>query len=101
MAMTLRLRGTQATGQRVRTGCVPRPGPKGRRTVESLLRNRPLVDGNKRLGWPALMVFLDINGVRVDMDDDEAYAFVISVASEQLDLSSIAAVITGWIDERS
>lgn len=29
----------------------------------SLIRNRPLVDGNKRLGWVAMRVFLELNGV--------------------------------------
>lgn len=32
--------------------------------LESLVRNRALVDGNKRLGWLATVVFLDINGRR-------------------------------------
>ena len=30
--------------------------------LDSLVRNHPLVDGNKRLGWLATLVFLDING---------------------------------------
>ena len=30
--------------------------------LESLVRNHALVDGNKRLGWLATVVFLDING---------------------------------------
>ena len=29
--------------------------------LDSLVRNHPLVDGNKRLGWLATLVFLDIN----------------------------------------
>lgn len=39
--------------------------------LESLVRNRSLVDGNKRLGWLATVVFLDINGVWVEAPDDE------------------------------
>lgn len=30
--------------------------------LESLVRNHPLVDGNKRLGWLATFVFYSING---------------------------------------
>lgn len=30
--------------------------------LESLTRNRPLVDGNKRLGWMAVFVFYGLNG---------------------------------------
>jgi death on curing protein len=30
--------------------------------LHSVVKNQPLVDGNKRLGWLACAVFLDING---------------------------------------
>ena len=30
--------------------------------LDSLVRNHPLADGNKRLGWLTTLVFLDING---------------------------------------
>ena len=30
--------------------------------LDSLVRNHPLADGNKRLRWLATLVFLDING---------------------------------------
>ena len=40
--------------------------------LESLVRNHALVDGNKRLGWLALVLLLALNGVRLDVDDDEA-----------------------------
>lgn len=39
----------------------PRPG----RMIGSLVRNRPLVDGNKRLAWTATVVFLRLNGVEL------------------------------------
>ena len=31
--------------------------------LHSLVRNHALVDGNKRLGWLATAVFLEINGI--------------------------------------
>lgn len=31
--------------------------------LHSIVKNHPLVDGNKRLGWLAFAVFLDINGI--------------------------------------
>lgn len=48
--------------------------------LESVVRNDPLVDGNKRLGWLATVVFLGLNGVDLDAEDDDAYELVISVA---------------------
>ncbi|HEX5596807.1 MAG TPA: Fic family protein [Micromonosporaceae bacterium] len=52
----------------------------------SIIRNHPLVDGNKRLGWVAMRVFLELNGelpLRPDVDDAER--FVLDIASGRLD----------------
>lgn len=60
--------------------------------LESLGRNHGLVDGNKRLAWAAVAVFLLDNGQSIlDVDQDEAYDFVISVASGELELADMAA----------
>lgn len=60
--------------------------------LESLARNHGLVDGNKRLAWAAVAVFLLDNGRSIlDVDQDEAYDFVISVASGDLELADMAA----------
>lgn len=60
--------------------------------LESLARNHGLVDGNKRLAWAAVAVFLLDNGRSIlDVDQDEAYDFVISVASGELELADMAA----------
>jgi death-on-curing protein len=48
------------------------------------------VDGNKRLGWLATTVFLDMNGKAVELDDDEAFQLVLSVAEGELDADQIA-----------
>ena len=48
--------------------------------LDSLVRT-PLVDGNKRLGWLATLVFLDINGHWVEAPDDDAYRLVKDVAA--------------------
>jgi len=66
--------------------------------LHSLVRNHPLVDGNKRLGWAATAVVLGINGARVSRPtNDEVVAFVLSVADGSLDdVKEIAAVLAGW-----
>ena len=58
--------------------------------LESVVRNHALVDGNKRLGWLAAMVFLDLNGHAVDVSDDAAFDLVIEIASGRPDLDDIA-----------
>lgn len=64
--------------------------------LESLVRNHALVDGNKRLGWLALVLLLALNGVRLDVDDDEAYDLVIGVAEGRHDVASIVEVLGRW-----
>lgn len=64
--------------------------------LESLVRNHALVDGNKRLGWLATVVFLDINGAWVEAPDDDAYDLVIAVASGRLSLPEIADALARW-----
>ena len=59
--------------------------------LHSIVRNDALVDGNKRLGWLATLVFLDINEHRPDVDDDQAFDLVMDAASGTADLEQIAA----------
>jgi death-on-curing protein len=48
----------------------------------SIVKNHALVDGNKRLGWLATAVFLDLNGVAVvEAPNDDVYELVMAVAA--------------------
>lgn len=44
---------------------------------ESLSQNHPFVDGNKRVSFACTDVFLNMNGFRLDVSSDEAYAFTM------------------------
>ncbi len=60
--------------------------------LHSIVRNHALVDGNKRLGLAATIAFLGLNGRRLTLTEDDAYDFVIAVATGELDeVSEIAA----------
>ncbi|AQP44409.1 type II toxin-antitoxin system death-on-curing family toxin [Tessaracoccus flavus] len=82
------------------TDAYPDISVKAAAIMESLVRNYALIDGNKRLGWLAAIVFLDINGLEVDAPDDDAYDLVIAVASGQADLREIADALRRWSHER-
>ena len=53
--------------------------------IHSLVRNHALIDGNKRLGLSALIVFLGVNGRRLTLSNDEAYDLVMAVAEGLID----------------
>ncbi len=57
----------------------------------SIVNNHALVDGNKRLGWLATAVFLDINGIDVSVASNNAvYDLVIDVAAGNHPVAEIA-----------
>lgn len=59
--------------------------------LHSIVKNHALVDGNKRLGWLATAVFLDLNGVSVTViSNDDVYDLVIDVAANRADVEHIA-----------
>lgn len=52
----------------------------------SLIRNHPLLDGNKRLAWVAMRTFLELNDVPpLRADIDQAERFVLDIASGEFD----------------
>lgn len=59
--------------------------------LQSVVSNHALVDGNKRLGLAAVIVFYGVNGYRLTLDNDGAYDLIISLASGELrDVQQIA-----------
>ena len=46
---------------------------------ESLLMNHPFIDGNKRVAFFATDVFMRLNGWKLQVDPDEAHAFIIGL----------------------
>ncbi len=69
---------------------------KAAAVMESLVRSHPLVDGNKRVGWLALVITLDLNGVRVEAPDDEVVALTLAVASGEAGMDEIVATLRRW-----
>lgn len=55
-----------------------------------LTGNHPFVDGNKRVGIAAALVFLSLNGFSLQCADDELEAIVFQVAKSQLTKAQFA-----------
>jgi len=49
-----------------------------------IMRNHPFVDGNKRTGFLAAYVFLDLNGWELMAHEDEAVAVVLALAASEI-----------------
>jgi len=55
-----------------------------------IARNHPFVDGNKRVAFQAMYVFLGLNGLRVDADEEEVVGLMVAVAAGGIDEEGIA-----------
>ena len=55
-----------------------------------IIRNHPFVDGNKRTGTVAAVIFLDINGIELNVNEQIFEEMVISVAEGKASKSSVA-----------
>lgn len=59
--------------------------------LQSIVNNHALIDGNKRLGWLATAVFLEINDMSVaHITNDDVYELVMEVASSRRSVDDIA-----------
>ena len=59
----------------------------------ALANNHPFVDGNKRVAFQAMFVFLGLNGLRIVASEEAVVSLMLSVASGELD----EAGLTSWL----
>ena len=55
-----------------------------------IVQNHPFIDGNKRTGAMVAAVFLDMNGIELDVNDDDFTAMVYVVASGKMEKEAIS-----------
>jgi death on curing protein len=55
-----------------------------------LARNHPFVDGNKRAAFGAMIVFLGLNGIDLDVPPEDATAIILEVAAGEIDEDGLA-----------
>ena len=55
-----------------------------------LARNHPYVDGNKRVAFQAMVVFLGLNRVRLHAEEPEVVRLILALASGEVSESELA-----------
>lgn len=73
----------------------PEAVDKAAAITESIVKNHPFVDGNKRTGYVLMRLFLMQEGLDIEATQDEKYEFVIKIARGELDFEAIRE----WIQE--
>ena len=62
---------------------------KAARLGYGLIKNHCMIDGNKRIGAHAMLVFLELNGVEIEYTQKDLYETVLAVADGNLDYDEL------------
>ena len=66
---------------------------KAARQAYGIIRNHPFIDGNKRTGLFVMLVFLELNGIKLDFKQSELVYIGIGIANGSISPEQI----TEWI----
>lgn len=62
---------------------------KAARLGYGLIKNHCMIDGNKRIGAHAMLVFLELNGVEIKYTQKDLYETILAVADGSLDYDEL------------
>ncbi len=62
---------------------------KAARLAFGLIADHPFIDGNKRIGTHAMLIFLRLNNVELEYDDDDLIALILGTAAGENDDKTI------------
>ena len=62
-----------------------------------LISSRPFNDGNKRVGFLAMYVFLGLNGLEIEADETEVVDFIVAVAAGRCGEEELADWLSGCV----
>ena len=65
-----------------------------------IARNHPFTDGNKRVAFQAMYLFLGLNGFRIEASEEEVVATILALAKGDLDEPSLANWLSSHITPR-
>ncbi len=77
------------------TDVYPSIQQKGARLSFGLIKNHAFIDGNKRIGTHAMLVFLSVNGIELNYTQQELSEMVLAVAAGNLSFDGMVK----WIIE--
>jgi death-on-curing protein len=63
-----------------------------------VVKNHPFVDGNKRTGFLACVLFLELNGFRFIASEEDAAEAVLALAAGTLDEAGFVAFLRGNVE---
>ena len=74
---------------------------KGASLMHSVIKNHPMIDGNKRTAWILMVTFMALNGLDVEMTTETGMMLAIGLATDELTLDQAAELIKNYLVPRS
>jgi death-on-curing protein len=65
--------------------------------IQSIAKNHPFVDGNKRTAYTVTYTFLKLNRIQITISDKQVVRFMVRVTVENLSVDEISS----WLKEHS
>ncbi|MBI4313182.1 MAG: type II toxin-antitoxin system death-on-curing family toxin [Candidatus Omnitrophica bacterium] len=65
--------------------------------AESIVRNHPFVDGNKRMAWECVDLTLDLNGYRLEVSESLGYEWMMRIIERKVTVQDVAE----WLKKHS
>ena len=72
----------------------PTTEEKGARLGYNLISNHAFVDGNKRIGMYVMLIFLEVNGIRLEYTNEDVVKAGLAVASGSMDYDALLQWVT-------
>ena len=66
---------------------------KSSRLCYGLIKNHPFIDGNKRIGVYAMLVFLELNNLNLDFSDEEIINIALKTADSTYSYEDILGIL--------
>lgn len=70
---------------------------KAARLCYGIVKNHPMVDGNKRLGVHLMLIFLAINGTELVYTQEELYSVILQLAASEISFEDFQ----NWVIQHS
>jgi len=61
--------------------------------MHSIIKNHPMIDGNKRTSWLLMVSFIWINGYKHNMSTETGFDLTLGIAESRYELEQAAGVI--------
>ena len=65
--------------------------------ASGIIRNHPFLDGNKRIGFMAAYIFLGVNGLAVEVPEEEVVMQTLALAAGEIDEPAYARWLAGAV----